>query len=282
MADHPLDATTELVGLIGHPVRHSLSPALMNAAFREMGLDWAFVVCDVPEPGGSDAISGAAALGFRGLSVTMPHKATAATTVDDITPAAAALGAVNCVAIADGHTTGHNTDGTGFVASMRAEAGRDVAGEVCAVVGAGGAARSIIRALADAQAREVLVLNRTATAARSAADVAPAVARVATVSELADAALVVNATSLGMADLSDPSRVLSVPFDVDLLAPGTLVADIVYHPRQTALLTAAAEKGLGTLGGLGMLVHQAAEALRIWTGEDPPIDAMTAGAEAAL
>lgn len=282
MSSHPLDAATELVALIGHPVRHSLSPALVNAAFREMGLDWAFVVCDVAPGKGADAIHGAVALGIRGLSVTMPHKDVAAATVDHLSDAAAVLGAVNCVAIADQSTVGHNTDGAGFVASLQAETDRSVAGEVCAVLGAGGAARSIIRALADAGAREVLVVNRTEATGLAAAAVAPGCARLTTHAELGSATLVVNATSVGMADASDPQEQAAVPVDVALLADGALVADIVYHPRRTALIAAAESRGLDTLGGLGMLVHQAAAAVEIWTGQEAPIDVMTAGAEAAL
>lgn len=268
--------------MIGHPIEHSLSPAIANAAFAEMGIDWAAVAFDVPEGGGAAAIAGAAALGLRGLSVTMPHKDVAAATVDALTPAAAALGAVNCVAIEAGTTTGHNTDGDGFVASLRAEAHVDPAGLVCAVVGAGGAARSIIRALTDAGATEVLVVNRTASSAHRAAEVAPGSARVASAADLADAAVVVNATSVGMADPQRPEQQAALPFDPATLRPGTLVADVVYHPRRTALLSAAEAAGLPTLGGLGMLVHQAAVALEIWTRTPPPIEAMTAAAEAAL
>jgi len=282
MSSHPLDAATELVALIGHPVRHSLSPAIVNAAFREMGLDWAFVVCDVAPGRGGDAIRGAAALGLRGLSVTMPHKDVAAATVDLLSDAATALGAVNCVAIADQSMVGHNTDGTGFVASLEAETDRSVAGEVCAVLGAGGAARSIIRALADAGAREVLVVNRTEATGLAAAAVAPGVARLSSAPELGSAALVVNATSVGMAGSSDSEQRAAVPIDVALLADDALVADIVYFPRRTALLVAAESRGLETLGGLGMLVHQAAAAVEIWTGQEAPVEVMAASAEAAL
>ena len=282
MSSHPLDAATELVALIGHPVRHSLSPAIVNAAFREMGLDWAFVVCDVAPGGGADAIRGAVALGLRGLSVTMPHKDVAAATVDLLSDAATALGAVNCVAIADQSMVGHNTDGTGFVASLEAETDRSVAGEVCAVLGAGGAARSIIRALADAGAREVLVVNRTEATGLAAAAVAPGVARLSSAPELGSAALVVNATSVGMAGSSDSEQRAAVPIDVALLADDALVADIVYFPRRTALLVAAESRGLETLGGLGMLVHQAAAAVEIWTGQEAPVEVMAASAEAAL
>lgn len=279
---HRLGATTELVGLIGHPVRHSLSPALVNAAFREMGLDWAFVVCEVTPDRGADAVRGAGALGFRGLSVTMPHKAAAAATVDELSGAAAALDAVNCVAWSDGRSQGHNTDGAGFLASLAEESGREVAGCACAVLGAGGAARSIIRALADAGAGEVMVVNRTEATAVSASGVAPGVARVATVDELAGASIVVNATSVGMADADRPGNVDSTPIDVGILDDDALVADIVYHPRRTALLAAAESRGLATLGGLGMLVHQAAAAVAIWTGREAPVSTMRAAAEAAL
>jgi shikimate dehydrogenase len=280
---HPLGATTELVALIGHPVRHSLSPVIANAAFREMGLDWAFVVCDVAPGGGRAAIGAARDLGFRGLSVTMPHKADAAAAVDSCTEAATSLGAVNCVAIADGATFGHNTDGAGFVASLRAEAEIDPIGRTCAVLGAGGAARSIIRALADAGATEVLVLNRTAATAEAAALVAPGVARIATLDEVAESSeVVVNATSVGMDDPGDPTRTGETPIEVGRLRSDAVVADIVYHPLRTALLDAADRRGLRTVGGVGMLVHQAALGVEIWTGQPAPIVAMTLAARGAL
>jgi shikimate dehydrogenase len=279
---HRLSASTELVALIGHPVRHSLSPTIVNAAFREMDLDWAFVVCDVAPGDGAAAVRGAGALGLRGLSVTMPHKDAAAASVDTLTPAAAALGAVNCVSITDGHVVGHTTDGDGFVASLRSDAAFEPRGQVCAVLGAGGAARAIVRALADVGASEILVVNRTPAAADGAVAVAPHVARVAMAVELGAASLVVNATSVGMDDPSDPGRLGAMPADPATFSSGALVADIVYHPQRTALLVAAEARGLRTLGGLGMLVHQAALAVRIWTSQEAPVEAMERAAAAAL
>ena len=268
--------STQLAAVIGSPVRHSLSPALHNAAFEHLGLDWVYVAFEVAPGSGRDALAAMRALGIRGLSVTMPHKHDIAAAVDHLSPSAARLDAVNCVErSADGTTIGHNTDGDGFVDTLRLDVGIEPAGLRCVVVGAGGAARSVIDALARAGAVDVVVVNRTRARATTAAALAGSVGRVGAVDDISAADLVVNATSVGMG--TD-----ALPFDVNALGADAIVADLVYHPMQTALLAAAHERGVRTIGGLGMLVHQAARQLRIWTGADAPIDVMRAAAEAEL
>lgn len=275
-----ITGATRVAAVIGWPVAHSLSPALHNAAFASSGADWVYVALPV-EPGRAvDALDAMATMGISGLSVTMPHKADIAAAVDSVSPAAQALRSVNTVVRqADGTLMGHSTDGAGFVASVRADAGVDPAGMSVVVLGAGAAARSVIDALAAAGASRIAVVNRTAATAEEAALLAPDVASVCPTSELStvvrEADLVVNATSIGMGT-SD------VPLDTELLRPGQLIADLVYHPLETSLLAAARARGCAVLDGLGMLVHQAAIQQQLWTGSSPDVGVMRAAAIAEL
>ncbi|MHB1444636.1 MAG: shikimate dehydrogenase [Acidimicrobiales bacterium] len=274
-APTPLSGATGVAGVIGSPIRHSLSPALFNAAFAELGLDWVFLAFEVAPGGAGGAMAGFRALGLRGLSVTMPHKTDVASLVDRLTPDAERLEAVNSVYWSDSDVVGHSTDGAGFLDSLRAE-GVDPGGLSCAVLGAGGAARAVVLALADAGASEVVVVNRSPEPAIAAAALAGGLGRTGPPEEVAGAALIVNATPLGMG--GDPR----MPLDPGLLRAGQVVVDLVYHPLITPLLAAAAECGARPISGLGMLVHQAGHQLRAWTGLDPPLDAMEAGVSAML
>ncbi|HEX2192088.1 MAG TPA: shikimate dehydrogenase, partial [Acidimicrobiales bacterium] len=182
---------TRVAAVIGHPVRHSLSPVLHNAAFRALELDWVYVAFEVPDGGAPSALAGMRALGIEGLSVTMPHKDAVAAAVDRLSPTARALGAVNTVVRRADVLEGHNTDGAGFLAAVRDDEGFDPAGRRCLVLGAGGAARAVVKALADAGAAEVVVVNRTASRAEAAAALAGPVGRVGTADRAADAELIV-------------------------------------------------------------------------------------------
>jgi len=268
-------ATTTVAAVIGDPVRHSRSPAIHNAAFRACGLDWVYVAFAVPAGAGAAAVAAVRTLRLGGLSVTMPHKEAVAAAVDRLTDDAARLGAVNCVAWEGDVLVGDNTDGPGLLRSLAAELGWDPAGRRCAVVGAGGAARAVVLALARAGAAEVVVVNRSPGRAGRAAELAGAVGRVGTGEELSSVELVVHATPVGMGDDAG-----SLPFDPDLLRPGQIVVDLVYEPLDTALLEAARARGAVAVDGLGMLVHQAALQFERWTGSEPPVDAMAAAARA--
>ena len=272
MADGRPTATTRVAAVIGHPVRHSRSPALANAAFAAAGVDWTFVALEVAPGAGADAVRAARTLGLGGLMVTMPHKADVIEALDDLTPAAAALGAVNSIAWEGDRLVGDNTDGAGLVAALAAEQGWSPNGRRCVVLGAGGAARSIVWALADAGASEVVVINRTEDRARAAAALAGTVGRVGDAGDAPDADLVVNATSVGMgaaAGADGPS-----PVDGDRVRPGQVVVDAVYQPLETPLLRAAAAVGAVPVDGLGMLVHQAARSIHRWISVEPDISAM--------
>jgi shikimate dehydrogenase len=265
--------TTRVAAVIGDPIAHSLSPVIFNAAFEAAGLDGGFVAHQVPAGETARALDGVRAMGIAGLSVTMPHKDAVFAAVDEVTPEARVLGAVNCVVNRDGHLIGHNTDGAGLVAALGTE-GVSVEGERCVVLGAGGAARSVIAALARSGA-EVTVVNRSIDRARAAAALAGERGRVGEQGDVATAAIVVNATSVGMG-----GEGLIVP--ADLIAPGQVVVDLVYHPIETPLLTAARSCGARAIDGVGMLVHQGALAFTLWTGAEPPIQVMNGAARAAL
>ena len=271
-----ITGATRVAAVIGSPVRHSLSPAMHNAAFRALGLDWAYVAFEV-SPGAEHvaaAIAGMRALDLVGLNVTMPHKADVAAAVDRLTPTAEALGAVNTVTRGPGPDvlTGHNTDGPGLLDALRIDEGFDPAGRRCVVFGAGGAGRAVIRALGEAGAASVTVVNRTADRAVAAAPLAGDAGRVGVAADAADADLIVNATPLGM------SGVEGVAIAPDLFGTGQLVVDLVYHPAITPLVEAARARGAAATNGLGMLIHQAAHAIRLWTGEDPSLEVMSAAA----
>lgn len=275
MAAQPdISGQTRLAAVIGSPVRHSLSPALHNAAFAAAGLDWRFVALEVAPGTGAEAVAAMRTLGIGGLAVTTPHKADVAAAVDEVDAAAAALRSVNTVVLrADGSTFGTSTDGDGFVDSLRA-AGCEPTGARVVVLGAGGAARSIVDALGRADVEDLVVVNRSQERADACAALA-AVGRVGTLDHLADADVLVNATSVGMG--TDES-----PVPAGALHAGLTVADIVYHPLETALLRAAAAAGARTVDGLGMLVHQAARQQVLWTGVAPDPAVIRAAAEAEL
>lgn len=270
-------ATTRLAGVIGDPIRHSLSPVLHNAAFRALDLDWVFLAFEVPEGEAPGAIAGVRALGIDGLSVTKPHKAAVVPLMDRLSPTAERLGAVNAVVRLGTELVGENTDGQGFLDALRVDHGFDPAGRRCVVRGAGGAGRAVILALAEAGAADVVVVaGRSVEKAEAGAALAgPSVGRVGKVEEAADADLVVNATSVGMA--GEPAEAV---VDPALLGPGQLVVDLVYPV--TAFVEAARRRGATAVNGLGMLVHQAGHAFLLWTGEPAPLEAMSAAALAAL
>lgn len=264
-------ATTRVAAVIGDPVHHSLSPLLLNTAFGHLGLDWVYTAFEVPEGSAGGAIAAMRALSLGGLSVTMPHKAAVIGHLDVVSATADRLGAVNCVAWERGRLIGHSTDGDGLVATLRIDEGFEPQGVRCAVVGAGGAARAAVAALADAGAAEVIVVNRTAERASEACRLAGDRGRIGDATMLGDVDLVVNATPVGMRS----AGVGGTPFDPTSLSAGQMLFDMVYDPPQTALVSGARQRGVHAVGGIGMLVHQAAGAFTLWTGEDAPVDEMS-------
>lgn len=269
-----ITGATRLAAVIGAPVRHSLSPALHNAAFEAGGLDWRFVAFEVAPGRAADAVAAMRTLGIGGYSVTMPHKAGVAAAVDAVDAAAAALRSVNTVVLRDDGTTfGVSTDGEGFV-DWVGESGFELSEARVVVLGAGAAGRSIVDALGRAGVVDIAIVNRSPDAAVAAAGLAD-VARVGSTADIAGATLLVNATSIGMG--TD-----ELPVDPALLRRDLAVADIVYHPLESALLRAAAGVGAQAIDGLGMLVHQAVLQQELWTGVRPDPLVMRSAAEAEL
>jgi shikimate dehydrogenase len=290
----PLSGHTQLAAVIGSPVRHSISPAIHNAAFAACGLDWVYLAFDVAPGQAAAALAGVRVLGLRGLSVTMPHKTAVADAVDELTDAARELRAVNCVVQTDGRLVGDNTDGAGFVDAFRHDTGGDLDGRRCAVIGGGGAARAVVRAVALAGAAEVVVVTRRAEAAAAAAHLARPVGRAGTIDDVASCDVVINCTPLGMAGGASTTGTSSpagtgenaageqLPTPIEALRAGQVVIDLVYNPLETAWLAAARARGIEAHGGLSMLVFQAAHAFRQWTGAAAPVETMLAAARAAI
>jgi shikimate dehydrogenase len=283
---HSITGSTTLVGLLGWPVEHSLSPTMHNAAFASLGLDWAYVPLPVYPDHIGEAIRGLRAMGFAGANVTVPHKQAVLHHLDDIAQDALVIGAVNTIVVRDDQLIGDNTDAAGFLASL-AEAGFDPDGIYAAVLGAGGAARSVVHALAVAGARQVCIYNRHLRRAtelcRDMAKFHTAVRFEAYPLEAVDnigddTSLLINSTSLGMWPDTETS-----PWPTTLPIPGHLtVYDLVYRPRETLLLTQARAVGAEIVDGMGMLVHQGAAAFELWTGSTAPVEVMRAGCEAGM
>jgi shikimate dehydrogenase len=267
----PISGHTRVAGVIGDPVAHSRSPAIMNAAFAAAGLDWVYVAFPARAGRGNQAVKAARDLGLVGLNVTMPFKADAAWACDELSPAATALRAVNVVTVdPSGRLLGSSTDGPGFVRSVR-EQGLDPTGRRVLVCGAGGAARAIVVALGEAGADVTVGARRRDAADTAAGLVMGASSAVLSTIDPGAFDLVVNATPLGMQGEDGP-------VDTELLNPSQLVVDTVYHPMETPFLAACRARGIPCTNGLGMLVHQAALAFEQWTGIDAPLDAMRAAA----
>ncbi|MFL1463100.1 shikimate dehydrogenase [Roseococcus sp. DSY-14] len=259
----PLTGKAALAGVVGWPVAHSRSPQLHGHWIARHGLDAAYLPLPVRPEDFATAIHGLRAAGFRGCNVTIPHKEAAFALCDAVTERARRAGSVNTLVFTPDAITGDCTDGFGFLASLE---GLDVTAGPAVVLGAGGAARAIAAALLDAGCPRLTLVNRNAARAEALAAALGGPVHVAGAPPLADAALLVNATSLGMAG--------QPPLGLDLspLPAGATVADIVYVPLETPLLRAARARGLRAVDGLGMLLHQARPGFAAWFGLDPVVD----------
>ena len=257
----------QVFGLLGNPVGHSLSPPMHEAAYDELGLDARYVTFE-PEPGDVEAaVRGADTLGIAGLNVTIPFKQDVLSVVDS-DPMAERIGAVNTIDFSGATPTGHNTDATGAMRALK-DHGVSVDGARAVVVGAGGAGRAISFGLADAGAT-VAIANRTESKARDLAEAVPDASGHGLEdleSLVADADVLINATSVGMEEDATP-----VP--AEALHGELAVMDAVYRPLETRLLEAAADVGATTVDGAWMLLYQGVEAFELWTGRDAPVDEM--------
>ncbi len=264
-------ARTRVVGILGWPLEHSLSPRIHNAAFRRLGLDWVYVAFPVRPERLGEAISGLRGLGVVGANVTMPYKERVVTFLDRLGEKARRVGAVNTLVVRGDDLVGENTDAEGFARSLEEERVQ-VAGKGCLVLGAGGAARAVALALVEAGGEVWMAARRKEVGEEAATRVGASFLAMEEVPRLAPSFdVVVNATPIGWS--GEPSLVPGEGF-----RRGQVVVDLVYG-RETQFLTLAREAGARPIDGSGMLLHQAALAFLLWTGLEPPLDAMRAALE---
>lgn len=263
-----ISGKTRIVALLGYPVEHTLSPAMHNAAFEHLGIDFCYVAFPVrPEMLGR-AIEAVRALSLAGVNVTVPHKERVIPMLDEVDGEAAFIGAVNTVVNRDGRLIGFNTDGRGFMRGL-SEEGILVKGKSVLVIGAGGGSRAVSYYLSEQASRLLLFDIDKEKAERLASDlgrIRTNVARLDALTDLEGIDIVLNATPLGLRP-SDP-----FPVEMSLLRPAQTVGDLIY--RETPLLREASRRGCRAFNGLGMLLWQGALALELWTGKTPPHEVM--------
>ena len=270
-----IKGSTNIVGLIGHPVEHSFSPPMHNAAFEKLGMDYAYVAFDVEPQNLKSAIDGAKSLGIRGLNVTIPHKIEVMQYLDEIDEVAGLIGAVNTIDFKD--MKGYNTDGIGAVRAI--EEVTSIKDKNVVIAGAGGASRAISFYIAKYGASRLTILNRNVEKAQKLArdvsnsglidDVeADSISEIASL--LDDADILINTTPVGMHPNVNDEPIASASD----MHEGLVVFDAVYNPNETGLLKEAVKAGAEPVFGIKMLLYQGAESFRIWTGVDAPVDAM--------
>ncbi|WP_338540225.1 shikimate dehydrogenase [Paenibacillus tundrae] len=266
-----------LLGVMGDPIAHSKSPAMHNAALKAAEVNGIYMPLHVHPEQLQAAVRGIVALGYRGVNVTIPHKEQVMSYLDEIDESARLIGAVNTIVNKDGKLIGYNTDGIGYVRSLKEEAVPDLAGKRIAVLGAGGAARGVIYALALEKPERIHILNRTAERAIELASdlrahglgeiTGSGMEEAAVV--LASADIVINTTAAGMHPHVD-----DVPVDPALIRADAAVSDLIYNPLETRLLRESRLRGCTVHGGLGMFVYQGAVAFEHWFGIQAPVETM--------
>lgn len=271
-----------MLGLIGTPVEHSKSPAMYNLCFQEFGLDWAYLAFDVPAERAGEAVAAIRTLHMRGANVTMPCKNAVIPFLDELTPAARAIQAVNTIVNEDGVLVGHNTDGCGYTQNLRRN-GIEVEGKKIVLLGGGGAASAIAIQAALEGAAEIAVFNlrdafwpRVEQGMKAIAQAAPGCAislrdledRAALKAAIDRCDILSNATRVGMAPYEDQSNIT----DGSWYRPDLVVTDVVYAPPETKMLREARAAGCRTCDGLGMLLCQGAEAFRLYSGLEMPVE----------
>ncbi len=272
---------TRLTGLLGTPIAHSISPMMHNEGFRQLGLDYAYLAFDTDVDGMKAAVDGLKALNARGWNITMPGKNIMCELADKLSPAAELIGAVNTVVNDDGVLTGHNTDGVGYMRATK-DAGHDIIGKKMTLLGAGGAATAVLVQAALDGVKEIDVFSiRDQFFARAEGIIAQLNERTdckVTLYELpnddqlrksiSESAILTNGTSVGM----KPNVDASIITDTSMFHRDLIVSDVIYNPEKTKLLSLAESVGCKTFNGLYMLLYQGAEAFRLWTGQDMPVD----------
>lgn len=278
---HEITSHTKLTGLLGSPVAHSISPLMHNESFKMLGLDYVYLCFDVPEDNLETVFNGLKKLNIAGFNCTMPDKTLICQLVDELSPAASMIGAVNTVVNDNGKFIGHNTDGIGYMQSVK-DAGYDITGSTMTLLGAGGAASSIFVQAALDGVKNINIFSIKDRFWEKAERMVEAVnkntdctARLMELGDdalladsIADSQILTNATSVGMAPNVDGCIVS----DNSMLPEGLIVSDVIYNPMETKLLKMAKERGCKTFNGMYMLLYQGAEAFKIWTGREMPVE----------
>jgi len=278
-----IDHATMRFGVFGDPIAHSKSPVMMNHAFAAAGINGIYMAFHVKPKQLRSAVEGIRGLGYRGVNVTIPHKLAVMEYLDEIDEGARVIGAVNTIVNDNGVLIGYNTDGIGYVRSLKEETGVDLAGKRILLIGAGGAARGVAYALAREAPECIWIVNRTA---ERAVDLAQSLQAYGDVRGMGTEALadikhkvdiVINTTSIGM-----HPDIEGRPADPRSFPPGTIFSDLIYNPRMTRWLKEAQELGRIVHGGLGMFIYQGAYAFEYWTGREAPVQVMREAVEQAL
>ena len=277
---------TQVFGVLGSPISHSISPQMHNEAFRQLGLDCVYLAFEVDEKGMQAAVEGLRTLNVRGFNVTMPNKNIMATLCDKLSPAAEIIGAVNTVVNDNGILTGYTTDGTGYMRAV-VDAGHNIIGKKMTLLGAGGASTAVFVQAALDGLTEISIFSRsTSKYNERAKNIIDKLKEHSSCKvnlydledearlrhEISESAILTNGTSVGMAPDVDNSLIN----DSSIFHKDLIVSDIIYNPRETKLMKLAKEAGCPTFNGLYMLLYQGAEAFKIWTGQDMPIDIIKA------
>lgn len=279
--NYEITGRTGLTALLGSPVAHSISPQMHNEAFRQLGLDYVYLAFDVTPKNLAEVFTGLKAIGIQGFNLTMPLKTAILPLLDDLTPAARLAQAVNTVFLQDGRYVGHTTDGVGYMRSVE-NAGFNIIGKKMTLLGAGGAATSILVQAAldgvlaiDVFKRRNATFAKTQAFCRNLAEKTGCSIRVFDIADeeqlgksLKESAILTNATNVGMSPAIDQSPLPSA----SMLPPELVVSDIIYNPRETLLLQQAKEAGCPCFNGLYMLLFQGAAAFQRWTGREMPVD----------
>ena len=277
---------TQVYGVLGRPISHSISPQMHNEAFRQLNMDCVYLAFEVGVDGMQTAVEGLRALNVRGYNVTMPNKNIMATLCDRLSPAAEIIGAVNTVVNEHGVLTGHTTDGTGYMRAVQ-DAGHNIIGKKMTLLGAGGASTAVFVQAALDGVSEISVFSRSTSKFNERAKTiieklkehTPCVVNLYHLEdetrlrqEISESAILTNGTSVGMAPDIDASLIN----DPSIFHENLIVSDIIYNPSETKLMKLAKEAGCPTFNGLYMLLYQGAEAFKLWTGQDMPIDMIKA------
>ena len=277
---------TKVIGIIGWPVSHSLSPVMHNAAFEYLGLDFCYVPFAVREGSLDVVLRAIPALNIVGLNVTVPHKEHVLPFLSEVSKEAAMMGAVNTIKVADDRLIGYNTDGIGFISAVE-EAGHPVKGLSLLILGAGGAAKAVVFAVAGKGAKEITIANMTFAKAKSLKEQTEKYFHPVKIEaigmgcdELKNIArkidMIINTTSLGL-KRGDPS-----PIPKEFLHNGLFICDLIYNPPETELIRDAKDSGINHMNGMGMLLHQGGAAFKLWTDTEPPIEVMRKALEETL